>query len=125
MAASWFHPWSDDTDNVAISGETIDYGPCAFMDTYDPLTVFSSIDTEGRYAYGNQPYIAMWNLARFAETLLPLLDNDKDKAIKIAEDALSDFTDLYHDNWLTGMRGKLGLFNEDLEDESLIKDLLI
>lgn len=112
------------TDNMSISGETIDYGPCAFMDTYDPATVFSSIDTQGRYAYGNQPYIAGWNLARFAETLLPLLHDNEEEALKLAQDAVSDFSELYHSNWLAGMRAKLGIFNEELEDESLIKDLL-
>jgi uncharacterized protein YdiU (UPF0061 family) len=112
------------TDNMAISGETIDYGPCAFMDTYDPETVFSSIDREGRYAYGNQPPIAQWNLARFAETLLPLLNDDHEKSVKIAQDALSDFAELYHNNWMTGMRAKLGIFNEEPEDESLIEVLL-
>ena len=96
------------TDNMAISGETIDYGPCAFMDAYDPATVFSSIDTQGRYAYGNQPYIAGWNLARFAETLLPLLHENQEQAVKLAQDAISDFTELYHGNWLAGMRSKLG-----------------
>jgi uncharacterized protein YdiU (UPF0061 family) len=112
------------TDNMAISGETIDYGPCAFMDTYDPATVFSSIDREGRYAYGNQPPIAEWNLARFAETLLPLLHDNQDKAIEIAQDALSDFAQLYHNNWLSGMREKLGIFNEEPQDESLVEVLL-
>ena len=112
------------TDNMALSGETIDYGPCAFMDAYDPATVFSSIDTQGRYAYGNQPHIAAWNLARFAETLLPLLHDDEEQAIKLAEDAISDFAELYHRNWLAGMRAKLGIFNEEQEDESLIEDLL-
>lgn len=112
------------TDNMAISGETIDYGPCAFMDTYDPATVFSSIDTRGRYAYGNQPKIAAWNLARFAETLLPLLHNNEEQAVKLAQDAVSDFTKLYHCNWLAGMRGKLGIFNEEPQDESLIEVLL-
>ncbi|MDR3597389.1 protein adenylyltransferase SelO family protein [Clostridium sp.] len=112
------------TDNVAISGETIDYGPCAFMDAYDPATVFSSIDREGRYAYGNQPYITVWNLARFAETLLPLLHENHEKAIKMAEDALSNFAELYHNKWMTGMRAKLGIFNEEQQDELLIKDLL-
>ncbi|SMF83913.1 Uncharacterized conserved protein YdiU, UPF0061 family [Paenibacillus uliginis N3/975] len=112
------------TDNMALSGETIDYGPCAFMDAYDPATVFSSIDQQGRYAYGNQPNIAAWNLARFAETLLPLLHEDKAQAIKLAEDAISEFSDLYHHHWLAGMRAKLGIFNEELQDESLIKDLL-
>lgn len=112
------------TDNMTISGETIDYGPCAFMDTYDPATVFSSIDMYGRYAYGNQPQIAAWNLARFAETLLPLLHDDKAEAVKLAENAASDFNGLYHRNWLTGMRAKLGIFNEEPEDESLMEDLL-
>ncbi|SDL01337.1 protein adenylyltransferase SelO [Natronincola ferrireducens] len=112
------------TDNMTISGETIDYGPCAFMDFYDPATVFSSIDLRGRYAYGNQPQIAGWNLARFAETLLPLLHHNQEEAIKLAEDAISNFTDLYHCNWLTGMRGKLGIFNEELQDKSLVEDLL-
>jgi len=112
------------TDNMALSGETIDYGPCAFMDTYDPATVFSSIDIQGRYAYGNQPPIAGWNLARFAETLLPLLHADQAQAIKLAQDALSDFTESYHRNWLAGMRAKLGMFNEEEQDESLIDGLL-
>lgn len=112
------------TDNMALSGETIDYGPCAFMDAYDPATVFSSIDKQGRYAYGNQPYIATWNLARFAETLLPLLHVDGAQAVKMAEDALSDFTELYDRHWLAGMRAKLGIFNEEPQDESLIAGLL-
>jgi uncharacterized protein YdiU (UPF0061 family) len=112
------------TDNMTISGETIDYGPCAFMDDYDPATVFSSIDIHGRYAYGNQPNIAGWNLARFAETLLPLLHVDQAQAVKLAQDAISDFTELYHCNWLAGMRAKLGIFNEETQDESLIEGLL-
>lgn len=112
------------TDNMTISGETIDYGPCAFMDTYDPETVFSSIDIQGRYAYGNQPYIGGWNLARFAESLLPLLHSDDEKAIKMAQDAISNFNDLYYANWLAGMRAKLGIFNEEEQDKSLIEDLL-
>ena len=112
------------TDNMVISGETIDYGPCAFMDIYDPNTVFSSIDTYGRYAYGNQPKIAVWNLARFAETLLPLLDDDADEAVKIAEKSLSRFEILYKNNWLSGMRKKLGLFNEEDKDEHIIETLL-
>ncbi len=112
------------TDNMTISGETIDYGPCAFMDAYDTKTVFSSIDREGRYAYGNQPNIAGWNLSRFAETLLPLLDDNHEKAVELAQDAISDFTELYHNNWLMGMRTKLGIFNEELEDESIIEGLL-
>ncbi|ATF13350.1 SELO family protein [Brevibacillus brevis X23] len=112
------------TDNMAISGETIDYGPCAFMDAYDPATVFSSIDVQGRYAYGNQPYIAVWNLSRFAETLLPLLHENEAQAVKMAEDALGEFSKLYHSNWLRGMRAKLGLFNEEEQDEALIEGLL-
>lgn len=112
------------TDNMALSGETIDYGPCAFMDSYDPETVFSSIDREGRYAYGNQPHIAAWNLARFAETLLPLLHVEQVKAVKLAQDEVSSFEELYHHHWLAGMRAKLGIFNEELEDEALIEGLL-
>jgi uncharacterized protein YdiU (UPF0061 family) len=112
------------TDNMTISGETIDYGPCAFMDTYDPKTVFSSIDLHGRYAYGNQPQIAAWNLTRFAETLLPLINVNQEKAINLAQEALSDFAKLYRFNWLAGMRAKLGIFNEEPEDENLIQSLL-
>lgn len=112
------------TDNMAISGETIDYGPCAFMDTYDPATVFSSIDREGRYAYGNQPYIGGWNLSRLADTLLPLLHDHQSEAIELAQDALSQYAAIYHENWMAGMRAKLGIFNEEAQDESLIKDLL-
>ncbi|WP_191566578.1 protein adenylyltransferase SelO [Metabacillus idriensis] len=112
------------TDNMTISGETIDYGPCAFMDAYDPETVFSSIDIQGRYAYGNQPNIAGWNLARFAETLLPLLHENQEQAVKLAQVKISDFPELYHSNWLTGMRTKLGIFNEETNDEALINGLL-
>ena len=112
------------TDNMTISGETIDYGPCAFMDTYDPETVFSSIDTQGRYAYSNQPYIAGWNLARFAETLLPLIHDNQEQAVQLAQAEISNFIELYQSNWLTGMRAKLGLFNEEKQDESLVEDLL-
>ncbi len=112
------------TDNMAISGETIDYGPCAFMDTYDPKTVFSSIDHQGRYAYENQPLIGGWNLARFAETLLPLLHEDKEEAVKLAQEKVSGFNDIFHSHWLAGMRAKLGLFNVEEKDEELIKDLL-
>ncbi|MCZ2259951.1 protein adenylyltransferase SelO [Sporosarcina sp. G11-34] len=113
------------TDNMTISGETIDYGPCAFMDVYDPATVFSSIDVQSRYAYGNQPSITGWNLARFAETLLPILHAKESEAMRLAQDALLDFPEQYQSNWLSGMRVKLGLFNEEKEDETLIKDLLI
>ncbi|BFK82278.1 YdiU family protein [Clostridium baratii] len=112
------------TDNMTISGETIDYGPCAFMDTYDPETVFSSIDIYGRYAYKNQPNMALWNLARFAETLLPLLSTDQDEAINLAEDALSEFSEIFKNNWISGMRAKLGIFNEETEDKELITNLL-
>ena len=112
------------TDNMTISGETIDYGPCAFMDTYDPDTVFSSIDFYGRYAYKNQPPIALWNLARFAETLLPLLDQDQNKALQIAKEALADFAIHFRHHWLKGMRAKLGLHTEEREDETLIEELL-
>ena len=112
------------TDNMTISGETIDYGPCAFMDTYDPATVFSSIDIQGRYAYGNQPYIGGWNLARFAATLLPLLHSDYAKSMEMAQNAILNFNELYQSNWLAGMRAKLGIFNEEVQDKALIEDLL-
>ncbi|KAB8129699.1 YdiU family protein [Gracilibacillus oryzae] len=112
------------TDNMTVSGETIDYGPCAFMDEYDPATVFSSIDRQGRYAYGNQPNITGWNLARFAETLLPLLDQDEDKAVELAQDAIAQFPEHFHQHWLQGMRAKLGIFNQETEDGDLIKELL-
>jgi uncharacterized protein YdiU (UPF0061 family) len=104
------------TDNMAISGETIDYGPCAFIDNYDPDAVFSSIDTLGRYAYGQQPLIAHWNLGRFAETLLPLIDADMDRAIQLASDAVNGFVDQYVAYWLDGMRAKLGLATTEEED---------
>ena len=112
------------TDNMAISGETIDYGPCAFMDTYDPQTVFSSIDHYGRYAYANQPAIAHWNLSRLAEILLPLIHDKKDKAIKIAEENINSFSAVYKKHWLEMMRKKLGLFKEENKDEKLITALL-
>ncbi|KZE40878.1 hypothetical protein AV540_03205 [Brevibacillus parabrevis] len=112
------------TDNMSICGETIDYGPCAFMDTFDPATVFSSIDQQGRYAYGNQPQIGVWNLARFAETLLPLLHDNQAQAIQIAEKALSQFAEQYYATWLAGMRGKLGMFGEEADDVSLMEELL-
>lgn len=112
------------TDNMSIAGETIDYGPCAFMDTYDPGTVFSSIDERGRYAYGNQPPIALWNLTRFAEALLPLLSDDQDTAIAIAEEALGRFNGLLQDRLASGFRQKLGLRTEAPDDVDLIKALL-
>lgn len=107
------------TDNMAISGETIDYGPCAFMDEFDSDTVFSSIDREGRYAYGNQPKMAAWNLARLAEALIPLLDEDREKAIKLAEEALGNFRDAYWSNWYRYMGYKLGIFDLKEDDGKL------
>ena len=112
------------TDNMTISGETIDYGPCAFMDSYDPKTVFSSIDQMGRYAYCNQPVITKWNLARFAECLVPLIDKDQDKAIKIATETINSFEKKYEEKWMNMMRDKLGLFGLDDKDKFLILDLL-
>ena len=112
------------TDNMAISGETIDYGPCAFMDQYDPKTVFSSIDKFGRYAFSNQPPITKWNLARFAECLIPLIDKDEDTAIKIATELIDNFQNIYEEKWLNMMRDKLGLFGEDKNDLTLINKLL-
>jgi len=112
------------TDNMTISGETIDYGPCAFMDAYDPQTVFSSIDQLGRYAYFNQPSITKWNLARFAECLVPLINEDKDKAIEIVTEEINNFEKIYEIKWLNMMRDKLGLFGEDSKDQVLILDLL-
>jgi uncharacterized protein YdiU (UPF0061 family) len=112
------------TDNMAISGETIDYGPCAFMDAYHPGTVFSSIDHHGRYAFGNQPAIARWNLARFAETLLPLIDPDEGKAITAATEALQQFPELYEGHWLALMRARLDLRSEHAGDGALVQSLL-
>ena len=112
------------TDNMALSGETIDYGPCAFMDAYDPATVFSSIDEGGRYAYGNQPSIAQWNLARLAEAMLPLFDAAADRAVERATEVLDLFPALFNQHWLDGMRAKLGLFTPEADDEALVNDLL-
>jgi serine/tyrosine/threonine adenylyltransferase len=112
------------TDNMTISGETIDFGPCAFIDTFDPATVFSSIDHRGRYAYGNQPQITLWNLTRLAETLLPLLDVETDAAIAVATDVLQSCRDRYHRYWGDGMRAKLGLGDAQPADGDLIDDLL-
>jgi uncharacterized protein YdiU (UPF0061 family) len=112
------------TDNMALSGETIDYGPCAFMDRYDPGTVFSSIDAGGRYAYANQPPIAQWNLARLAEAMLPLFDRDLDRAVEQATAALEQFPALFEQHWLDGMRAKLGLFTQEADDRGLVNDLL-
>ncbi|GAK71632.1 hypothetical protein RRU01S_19_00370 [Agrobacterium rubi TR3 = NBRC 13261] len=112
------------TDNVAISGETIDFGPCAFMDEYNPNKVFSSIDAQGRYAYNSQPGIAQWNIARLAECLLPLLDEDAEKAVELANGVLAEFASDFPKRWLSGMREKLGLTTQDDADEQLVQDLL-
>jgi uncharacterized protein YdiU (UPF0061 family) len=112
------------TDNCSIAGETIDYGPCAFMDEYDPATVFSSIDQQGRYAYGNQPRIAMWNLARLAETLLPLLSDDEAQAVEIAQECLAGFGRTFEAAYFGGLRRKLGLSVERDGDNALVQDLL-
>ena len=112
------------TDNMTLSGETIDYGPCAFMDHYDPKTVFSSIDKFGRYSFSNQPPITKWNLARLAECLIPLIDKDEDQAIKIASEIIDNFQNIYETKWLNMMRDKLGLFGEDKDDLELINNLL-
>ncbi|MEE2954629.1 MAG: YdiU family protein [Pseudomonadota bacterium] len=112
------------TDNMAISGETIDYGPCAFMNTYSADTVFSSIDTHGRYAYGNQPLILSWNLARFAETLIPLVDPSKELAIEMLTEVVQGIEPLYETHWLAGMRSKIGLSTQDPGDPELINNLL-
>lgn len=127
LLAQWIHAGFIhgvmNTDNMAVSGETIDYGPCAFMDAYDPETVFSSIDHHGRYAYGRQPGIAQWNLARFAETLLTLIDNRPETAIEKAEDVLKRFMEQYQTAWLATARKRLGLTASEPEDEALIGDL--
>ncbi len=128
LIASWMHVGFIhgvmNTDNMAISGETIDYGPCAFMDHYDPATVFSSIDSQGRYAYANQPKIAQWNLARLAETLVPLIDSDENRAMARATEVVNAFPEQYERQWLKGMRGKLGLVIEDEADLNLAKGFL-
>src|SRR6266850_2236472 len=128
LIASWMHVGFIhgvmNTDNMAISGETSDYGPCAFMDHYDPATVFSSIDTQGRYAYANQPRIAQWNLARLAETLLPLIDADRKRAIARATEVVNAFPEQYERHWLQGMRAKLGLVSEDEADLNLATGFL-
>ena len=112
------------TDNMAISGETIDYGPCAFMDSYNPGTCFSSIDHMGRYAYGNQPAITKWNLARFAECLLTLINPKKDEALKMATEVIDKFDKIYEEKWFNMMKNKLGLIGDDREDKVLIFELL-
>ncbi len=112
------------TDNMSIAGETIDYGPCAFMDAYNPETVFSSIDQYGRYAYGKQPQIAGWNLARLGEALMPLLDDNEDKALEQANQALQRYGDLFSAAYLSGLRRKFGLFTERDEDRELVQMFL-
>lgn len=112
------------TDNMAISGETIDYGPCAFLNAYNPQTVFSSIDREGRYAFGNQPAIGQWNVARFAESLLPLLAPEEEEAVAVATECVFEFAALFERYWLSGMRKKLGLLTEEAEDASLVRSFL-
>jgi uncharacterized protein YdiU (UPF0061 family) len=113
------------TDNMSVAGETIDFGPCAFMDAYDSAAVFSSIDRQGRYAYRNQPHAALWNLSRFAETLLPLIDADAERAVALATEALSAFTGEFAEYSLEGMRRKLGLFTlRESADAALAEDLL-
>jgi uncharacterized protein YdiU (UPF0061 family) len=112
------------TDNMSVAGETMDYGPCAFMDAYDPATVFSSIDRMGRYAYGNQPQIAHWNLTRFAETLLPLLDENQDAAVEQAQHALAAFGPAFEQVYFGGLRRKVGLGSDEDEDIELINTLL-
>ena len=128
LIAQWMHVGFIhgvmNTDNMSICGESIDFGPCALMDNYDPGTVFSSIDQQGRYAFGNQPPIAQWNLTRFAETLLPLMHQDIEEAIRLAENALKAFADKYQQYWLAGMRAKLGLFKEKPDDLALVEELL-
>ena len=112
------------TDNMALSGETIDFGPCAFLDAYDPDTVFSSIDQSGRYAYANQPHAAQWNLARFAETLLPILDPSPERAVELANEVISEFSTRFAQHWLAGMRRKLGLLSSEDGDREFIQELL-
>jgi uncharacterized protein YdiU (UPF0061 family) len=112
------------TDNMALSGETIDYGPCAFMDAYHPGTVFSSIDQHGRYAYGNQPSIAHWNLSRLASALLPLLHEDEKQAVDVANEILRTYPTHFGSKWFAGVRGKLGLFTEEEGDGELAEELL-
>ena len=128
LVASWqsvgFVHGVMNTDNVLISGETIDYGPCAFMNQYDPNTVFSSIDTNGRYAYKNQPYITSWNLSRFAESILELLDSDIEKAVEIANGELKKFEQYFNESWLLKMASKFGIKNPTQEDEIVIKEFL-
>jgi uncharacterized protein YdiU (UPF0061 family) len=123
MAVGFIHGVMN-TDNMAVSGETIDYGPCAFLETYDPATVFSAIDEGGRYAYANQPWAAQWNLARFAETLIPIIDDDVAKATSLAQEVIDNFPRQFEAAWLAAMRGKIGLMTEHAGDAELIGALL-
>jgi uncharacterized protein YdiU (UPF0061 family) len=129
LVAKWMHVGFIhgvmNTDNMSICGETIDYGPCAFMNTFHPATVFSSIDTKGRYAYGNQPHIAHWNLVRLAESLLPLIHDDEEQAVELVQPYLETYPEKFLDYWLSGMRAKLGIFNQETEDLRLVEDLLM
>jgi uncharacterized protein YdiU (UPF0061 family) len=128
LIAKWMHVGFIhgvmNTDNMSVAGETIDFGPCAFMDSYDSAAVFSSIDRQGRYAYGNQPNAALWNLTRFAETLLPLIDSDEDRAVTLASEALARFAGDFSADSLQGMRRKLGLATMADGDAALAEDLL-
>jgi uncharacterized protein YdiU (UPF0061 family) len=128
LIASWMHVGFIhgvmNTDNMAVSGETIDFGPCAFMDSYDPAAVFSSIDRQGRYAFGNQPHAAVWNLARLAETLLPIIDSSADRAVELASEVVAAFSVHFADAWLAGLRRKLGLSMREDGDAALADDLL-
>jgi len=128
LVAAWMHigfiHGVMNTDNMTISGETIDYGPCAFIDIFSMDTVFSSIDTYGRYKYGSQAHAAQWNLARLADSLLPLLHKDTKKAVKLAELAIKDYGDIFNHTWIAGMRRKLGLFGEEVDDFSIVQKLL-
>jgi len=128
LVAAWMHVGFIhgvmNTDNMTISGETIDFGPCAFMDAYDPATVFSSIDEHGRYAYANQPRIAQWNLARLAETLLAVIDAEPERALALAQAAIETFPVRFQGHWLAGLRRKLGLASEAEGDQVLANGLL-
>ena len=128
LIAQWLHigfiHGVMNTDNMSIAGETIDYGPCAFMDAYDPAMVYSSIDHQGRYAYGNQPNIGQWNLARLAEAMMPLFADDGDAALELAQEALDGYISQFERAYITGLRAKLGLISEDAQDIVLAQDLL-
>jgi uncharacterized protein YdiU (UPF0061 family) len=128
LIANWMHVGFIhgvmNTDNMAVSGESIDFGPCAFMDAFDPKAVFSSIDAHGRYAYGNQPHAAAWNLSRFAETLLPLIDADPKRAVQLATEVVATFSSTFKDHWLAGLRRKLGMALHEDGDAALAEDLL-